>query len=132
MREYAPELPDGEDAAAAGGRRPHAEEGAVGEAAPGGRRDVHIAAHLPQDLGPQRHQAPVLDRDPGAHRHLPPDLLRINRPAWSDVPTAGGGSSNPWSHGWVIATAVSSLPLSVWSVASAWHLCHRSSSCLFI
>ena len=42
MREYAPELPDGEDAAAAGGRRPHAEEGAIGEAAPGGRRDVHI------------------------------------------------------------------------------------------
>ena len=74
--EYIPELPNGEDAAAAGGRGPHAEEGAVGEAAPGGRRDVHIAAHLLQDLGPQRHQAPVLDRDPGAHRHLPPDAQR--------------------------------------------------------
>lgn len=64
-----PELPDGEDAAAASGRRPDSEERAVGQAAPRRRRHEHIAAHVREDPPAQRDQAPVLDRDPGAHRH---------------------------------------------------------------
>lgn len=119
-----PELPDGKDAAAAGGRGSHAEERAVGEAAPGRRRDEHIGAHLPEDLGPQSHEAPVLDRDTGAHRHLPPDL-RINRPAGSKGSTAGcsiGICAEPLV-GYRDGGELSPGP------ASAWH---RSSSCFFI
>lgn len=81
-----PELSDGDDAAAAGSGGPDAEERAVHHAAPGGRRHENIVAHLRQDLGPQRHQAAILDRDPGSHRHLPTKTLEsTTRPAQTNV-----------------------------------------------